>query len=303
MSYTSTTHHTTYPTLSSFSSPPSTVLITGSGSGIGAATALSFARAGATSLILLGRRADRLASTAQAIASAHPSVRVTVHAADVLSLPALREIFSTTKIDAVVHAAGVLLPLVPLADQDPDAVWANFETNLRGALNVATEYARSLAQDGRRGVFVDVNSAGVVMPAIPGVGAYIGAKLALVKTLEYVGLESGGRLRVVHVHPGVIKTGMADIMEEAGMAFQYDDGEFTLGLVRWGEMGGVMLTRTGVLVSLPADFMVWAASEEAAFLKDRFVFAHWDVDELKARKEEIQKGELSLGLVGFPRQA
>lgn len=56
------------------------------------------------------------------------------------------------------------------------------------------------------------------------------------------------------------------------------------------------------LVSLPADFLVWAASDEAAFLRGRFVFAAWDVDELKARKDEIASGqELTLALGGFPR--
>ena len=46
-------------------------------------------------------------------------------------------------------------------------------------------------------------------------------------------------------------------------------------------------------VSLPADFMVWLASPEAAFLKGRYVWANWDVDEMLARKEEIE-ADLSL---------
>jgi hypothetical protein len=55
-------------------------------------------------------------------------------------------------------------------------------------------------------------------------------------------------------------------------------------------------------VSLPADFLVWVAGEEAAFLANKFVFANWDIDELKARKDEISNNpELTLGLNGFPR--
>ncbi|KAI1779912.1 hypothetical protein F4818DRAFT_437207 [Hypoxylon cercidicola] len=46
----------------------------------------------------------------------------------------------------------------------------------------------------------------------------------------------------------------------------------------------------------------FAASEEADFLKNKFVFAAWDVDELKARKDEIARSpELIIGLNGFPR--
>lgn len=36
-----------------------------------------------------------------------------------------------------------------------------------------------------------------------------------------------------------------------------------------------------VEVKLPGNFAVWAASTEAEFLHGRFVWANWDVDELK----------------------
>ena len=56
-----------------------------------------------------------------------------------------------------------------------------------------------------------------------------------------------------------------------------------------------------VLVSLPADFVVWAASPEAEFLKGRYVWVNWDIEELKARKEElVEKNLLTMGLRGWP---
>jgi hypothetical protein len=56
-----------------------------------------------------------------------------------------------------------------------------------------------------------------------------------------------------------------------------------------------------LLVSLPADINVWLASEEAAFLKDKYIFANWDVEELKARKEEIVEKKLfEMWLQGVP---
>ncbi|KAI1624597.1 hypothetical protein EDD37DRAFT_562948 [Exophiala viscosa] len=45
-------------------------------------------------------------------------------------------------------------------------------------------------------------------------------------------------------------------------------------------------------VHLPAHFLVWIASDEAAFLRNKFVWANWDVEELKARAEEIQTSSL-----------
>lgn len=60
---------------------------------------------------------------------------------------------------------------------------------------------------------------------------------------------------------------------------------------------------TLMLVSLPASFNVWLASPEARFLKGRFLWANWDVDELKAQAKEIQaSAQLSIGLVGWPFQ-
>ena len=54
------------------------------------------------------------------------------------------------------------------------------------------------------------------------------------------------------------------------------------------------------LVDLPGHFSVWLASSEAEFLAGRFVWAAWDVDEIKARKKEIEANPmlLKLGLIG-----
>jgi hypothetical protein len=56
-------------------------------------------------------------------------------------------------------------------------------------------------------------------------------------------------------------------------------------------------------VELPADFVVWAASPEAKFLKGKFVWSNWDVEEMKSRAEEIAGGNLlEIGLNGWPFQ-
>lgn len=55
------------------------------------------------------------------------------------------------------------------------------------------------------------------------------------------------------------------------------------------------------LVSLPASFMVWLASPEAAFLKSKFLWTNWDVDELMERAAEIEAStELNIQVVGWP---
>ena len=47
--------------------------------------------------------------------------------------------------------------------------------------------------------------------------------------------------------------------------------------------------------------MVWVASPEARFLNGKFVFANWDVNELKARAKEIEETDiLTTGILGWP---
>lgn len=46
------------------------------------------------------------------------------------------------------------------------------------------------------------------------------------------------------------------------------------------------------IAALPGDFCVWLSSPEANFTAGKYLFANWDVDELKARAEEIVGGTL-----------
>lgn len=55
---------------------------------------------------------------------------------------------------------------------------------------------------------------------------------------------------------------------------------------------------------LPAAFAVWLSSPEADFLRGRFVFSNWDVDELKQMDKdgEFERNEalFQFNLVGWP---
>jgi hypothetical protein len=54
-------------------------------------------------------------------------------------------------------------------------------------------------------------------------------------------------------------------------------------------------------VELPGQFMVWLSSPEGKFLKGRFVWVNWDVDELKEKEEEIKNSMvLKILLNGVP---
>jgi hypothetical protein len=59
--------------------------------------------------------------------------------------------------------------------------------------------------------------------------------------------------------------------------------------------------RNCLVAELTASFLAWVASPEAAFLKGKFVWANWDVEELIAKKEELESSlQLIIGLLGSP---
>lgn len=47
-----------------------------------------------------------------------------------------------------------------------------------------------------------------------------------------------------------------------------------------------------LVADLAGDFVVWLASEEAKFLKGKFIWVNWDVEELKANAKEIESTSL-----------
>ena len=49
-------------------------------------------------------------------------------------------------------------------------------------------------------------------------------------------------------------------------------------------------------MDLPAQYAVWLCSPEADFLQGKFLWSHWDVDELKAKKEQIASDPFSLNV-------
>ena len=54
-------------------------------------------------------------------------------------------------------------------------------------------------------------------------------------------------------------------------------------------------------VTLPASFNLWLSTPEARFLKGKFLWCNWDIDDLKSRAEEIRLGRLlNIDLNGWP---
>ncbi|KAI0466430.1 hypothetical protein F4859DRAFT_301068 [Xylaria cf. heliscus] len=288
MNYTKTNHSAPYgsisPTLPALSAAGKSVLIAGASSGIAQATARAFLEAGCVRLALVSRRVDLLSPLISELRASYPEAVVATFTADTRDAAALEAAFEGAgagagAVDVVVNCAGYQPTLAPVAGKeraDLDEWWSGFEVNVLGAATLARVV---VSRASPQAVVLQLGTAGAFFPAQLPMSGYAVSKLALVKLMEYFGAENPG-LRVITVHPGIVPgtEGGKRMVAQSGIEWPGDD------------------------INLPAHFLVWAASDEAKFLKNKFVFANWDVDELKAREQEIAGSpELTVGLNGFPR--
>jgi NAD(P)-dependent dehydrogenase (short-subunit alcohol dehydrogenase family) len=214
-SFTPTWHCTPYssisPLLPSLTANNHTIFITGGGTGIGKATALAFACAGAQSIAIFGRRADKLRSAADEIRAANQAgtTKVVYEAVDLSDAPAVPIAFAhalkitgASRIDVFIHSAGVLQPPGPVSSYPSSAFAAGVSINIGGSFNAVQAALPLLAANAA--VF-NISSCIAHAAQMPGCWAYAASKMASAKMFEYLGAENRG-LRVVNVHPGIVDT-------------------------------------------------------------------------------------------------
>lgn len=200
-------------------------LVTGAGSGIGAATAAHLASLRLTGLVLTDR--DEGAVTAVAARLDRPGLRILPHVGDVADEAgwlALEEQVRAAfgRLDYAVANAGVAHG-EPLAEHSFDAWRRVLSVNLDGAFLTLRSALRLIRHGGRGGAIVVVASASAVK-AEPGVAAY-GASKAGALHLARVAAKEGApdRIRVNAILPGGVQTPIwravpffQDLVREAG---------------------------------------------------------------------------------------
>jgi NAD(P)-dependent dehydrogenase (short-subunit alcohol dehydrogenase family) len=190
----------------------SIVLVTGALTGIGRATALAFAKEGAT-VVVSGRRepeGQALAAELKAQGAADAAfIRADVrHEAEVRSLVE-QTIERFGRLDVAVNNAGIEGATGPITEQGADNYDAIFDTNVRGVLfSLKHEMRAMLAQGG--GAIVNLSSvAGLI--GFPGASVYVASKHAVEGLTKSAALEGAAAgVRVNAVAPGPIQTDMLD---------------------------------------------------------------------------------------------
>ena len=185
-------------------------LVTGAGSGIGRATAVLLAEAGAH-VVVSDLDGSAAAATAAAITDQGSQAGADAVALDVRDPVAVDAAVAEVvaihgRIDVLVNVAGVMhmAQVGDLADADLDAVLA---TNLKGPFHLARAVVPHMTARGS-GSIVNVASTAVDV-ARPGLFAYSASKAALVQLTRILAVEVGpAGVRVNAVAPGWVPTGM-----------------------------------------------------------------------------------------------
>ena len=218
-----------------------THVITGAGSGIGAALARVLHERG-DDLLLVARSDERAAELREEFAGAETVV------ADLEDSAALERALATdslpARLDSLVHAAGYV-DLQPVADFDLGSWQRQLAVNLTAAALLARATLPALRAAG--GTVVLVNS-GAGLTAHPEWSAYAASKFGLRALADSLrGEEAGNGVRVTSVFPGRTATPMQEkVHEQEGKAYDADD---------WSTPETVAASILHVL-DLPADSVV-----------------------------------------------
>ncbi|MFB8773119.1 SDR family NAD(P)-dependent oxidoreductase [Streptomyces broussonetiae] len=195
------------PTPSAYDLTGRTAFVTGAASGIGRASAVLLARAGAT-VHCADRDAQGLHETASRIKALGGTAHS--HHLDVTDRERLREaVASCGRLDVLAAIAGVMhsSPVLETRDEDLDRV---LEVNFKGVLHACQEAVRLMLAHGSGGSIVTMAS-GAVDTVAPGLLCYGAAKAAVVQLTKTLAAEVGRYgIRVNAVAPGWIRTAMTD---------------------------------------------------------------------------------------------
>ena len=190
-------------------------LITGAASGIGRASALAFASAGA-SVALVDIDAGGLADAAAATRAL--GARAEALVADVRDLRAVtaavgRAVEAFGRLDAALNNAGVPGPYVPLDEYCEEDFMQVLQVDLAGVWRCMRAEIRQMRTQ-RSGAIVNMSSM-LGAAAMPDNGAYVTAKHGVHGLTRAAALELGGTgIRVNAIAPGVTRTGMTSAVSD-----------------------------------------------------------------------------------------
>ncbi len=233
-----------------FSLKDRVAIVTGASQGIGRATALALARAGAK-VVCAARNAEKLAAVAAEIAAAGgESIAVTMDVAESEQIKAgFKQVVETYgRLDILVNNAAITRDMLALRMKQED--WeAVLRTNLTGA-HLCIQQALGVMLRQRSGRIINVSSV-VAQTGNAGQANYVAAKAGLIGLTKAIAVEVASRnITVNAVAPGFITTPMTDVLTQP---------------VKDALLARIPLGRMGADADV-ASAIVFLASDEAGYI-------------------------------------
>ncbi|MER5766974.1 SDR family oxidoreductase [Streptomyces sp. NPDC001985] len=187
------------------------VLVTGAASGIGRATALAFAGAGAR-IVAVDRNAEGAAATVGAarLRGAPDAWAEVVDVGDAEAMEKLAARVADTYgvVDVLVNNAGIGVS-GPLLETGVEEWRRVLDVNLWGVIHGCRLFGRQMAERGQGGHIVNIASAAAFQPT-KGLPAYSASKAAVLMLSECLRAELAGReIGVSAICPGLVNTNIA----------------------------------------------------------------------------------------------
>jgi NAD(P)-dependent dehydrogenase (short-subunit alcohol dehydrogenase family) len=192
------------------------VLITGASRGIGEAAARAFAKAGAK-VMLAARSTAEIERIASEIGNGAQAI-----ACDVADFAQVKVALDATiaafgRLDVFIGNAGVIGPLGPLDEADPDDWGQVIDINLKGVFNGMKAAAPVMLSQGG-GTIITISS-GAAHNAVDGWSAYCASKAGAYMLTRCGHVEYGPRgLRVLGLSPGTVATDMQRTIKKSGVS-------------------------------------------------------------------------------------
>ena len=192
-------------------------LVTGAGSGIGKASALTLGAAGAA-VIALSRTAEEVERTAAEIVEAGGKAQAaTADVSDDAAMGAAVEriIRDHGRLDIVVANAGINGVWAPIESLTPEEWDTTIRVNLRGTYLTIHHAVPHLEAAGGGSIVVISSINGTRSFATPGASAYSVTKAGQVALVQQLALELGSRrIRINAICPGAIESEISDNTEQ-----------------------------------------------------------------------------------------
>jgi NAD(P)-dependent dehydrogenase (short-subunit alcohol dehydrogenase family) len=281
-----TAHHALYPAIDPAatlkgSAAGKVVFLSGASQGIGQATAVAFAQAGAAAVYITARSAQALEETKSKVLMANPETKCEYSLCDVTDERQVQAAIADCVkkfgfIEVADANAGYLDKWSKIGESDPESWWRSWEVNMRGAYHVIRhavphliDSAKKHSANGRSGGHLILISSIGAQLLTPGASDYQISKHAINRLCEFVNVDHGeDGVKCFATDPGGVLTALAKNMPDAMHSHLVDPPE------------------------LAAGFIVWLCSGAADWAKGRFLSSNWDVVELMELKDHILEQDL-----------